>query len=141
MKLFYYTDMSSEFDSSFADALYWDSETNTLAILRDESTGCTLFYDDVPARIYYGMVDSNSVGRYYNENIRDRYYCHGTHYGVKFEAKEDLLPPSSEVRTPYVVRAIMEDTFFTKTPEEAARQMMKLYPGIDVKEVVVYVGS
>lgn len=37
--------------------------------------GGTYTFCNVPENIFNGLLDARSIGRYYDDNIRDRYQC------------------------------------------------------------------
>lgn len=58
-------------NSSWIDAIGYDYGSATLVILRND--GEELRYLDVPAHLAWQMLEADSKGKFYNENIRGEY--------------------------------------------------------------------
>jgi len=61
-----------EFDSTAVKRAEYDAKTAVLSLWFAESGG-PYDYFMVPARIFEGLCNAASKGRYFNQNIRDRY--------------------------------------------------------------------
>jgi hypothetical protein len=57
--------------SSNLRSIGYDSNTSTLEI--EFNSGAVWQYFDVPESVYYDMRNSDSLGRYFNANIRGQY--------------------------------------------------------------------
>ena len=58
--------------SSALEQVRYDNAAHTLyATFRD--TGRTYVYEHVPQELYDGLIFSDSLGRYFNAHIRDRF--------------------------------------------------------------------
>ena len=57
--------------SSMIRSMGYDSNTSTLEL--EFNNGVIWQYPDVPESIYYDMRNSDSIGKYFNANIRGQY--------------------------------------------------------------------
>ena len=57
--------------SSLIASLGFESETSTLEV--EFTSGAVWQYYDVPESVYYDMIGSESVGRYFHANIKRQY--------------------------------------------------------------------
>lgn len=60
--------------SSNLESCEFDSETGVLVI--DFVAGSTYKYKNVPANIYHGLLAAESHGKFFHENIRDKFPYH-----------------------------------------------------------------
>jgi hypothetical protein len=58
-------------DSSAIAEVEYDTEASRLRVVF--TSGAEYEYEDVPQDVYAGLLDADSVGRYFIDNIRDRY--------------------------------------------------------------------
>ena len=64
--------------SSNVDAVIWYEDRNTgrpVFSIRFLSSPKPYDFLGVPENVYYGMLQASSKGKYFNANIKDRYYC------------------------------------------------------------------
>lgn len=61
-------------ESSFLDKVGYDPETRTLAIQMKNSSDIYT-YSDVPAAVYEGLLEADSKGGYFVQQIKGRYPC------------------------------------------------------------------
>jgi len=59
--------------SSVIAALEYDSETNVLEV--EFRTGRLYRYFLIPPKVYEALLHAQSIGEYFNREIRDRYRC------------------------------------------------------------------
>lgn len=57
--------------SSMIRSLGYDSNTSTLEV--EFNSGAVWQYYDVPESVYYDMRNSDSIGKYFNANIREQH--------------------------------------------------------------------
>ncbi|MEZ5026733.1 MAG: KTSC domain-containing protein [Chitinophagales bacterium] len=57
--------------SSMIRSLGYDSNTSTLEV--EFNSGAVWQYYDVPESVYYDMRNSDSIGKYFNANIRGQH--------------------------------------------------------------------
>jgi hypothetical protein len=63
--------LSEEVDSSLIDRVSYDADTETLTITFDN--GHVYDYQDVPQKVYDGLMKAESKGRYFNQHIKGKY--------------------------------------------------------------------
>lgn len=88
-------------DSSFMKHVAWDEKTHNLIVTF--ASGSIWLYERVPQSVYKTLISSESVGAYFNKNIRNHYnstvvarvgkssviiYDKGEELGKKTEAQE-----------------------------------------------------
>ncbi|QQV92537.1 hypothetical protein SEA_MEGANTHEEKILLA_200 [Streptomyces phage MeganTheeKilla] len=131
---FDYTEMAVV-DSSFIDAVYYNTGTSELAV--SMLNGDTHFYADVPARVFYDMVDGPSAGAAYNREVKDQYtnIAGGPVHEVQFVEHE------VGVTKRFNVKAVVEfqQWFDAESAADAAKQMEKYmapnYGSVSITEV------
>ena len=62
-----------EVDSSFIHTVGYDKEKKRLEVIIDNDDERKYVYKNVSEYVYQNFLDSNSKGRYYNENIKGEY--------------------------------------------------------------------
>ena len=131
---FDYTEMAVV-DSSFIDAVYYNDKSSELAV--SMLNGDTHFYADVPARVFYDIVDGPSAGSAYNRKVKDQYknIAGGPVHEVQFVEHE------VGVTKTFNVRAVVEyqQWFTAESAADAAKQMEKYmtpnYGSVSITEV------
>lgn len=61
-------------DSTCFSAIGWDSGTGTLVVTFRDS-GASYAYDEVPKSVWTELKNADSMGGYYNKNIKGYYDC------------------------------------------------------------------
>ena len=61
--------------SSSIERVYYDAKERALKVVF-RATGKTYIYEGVGKDVYDALMEADSVGRYFNANIRDRYPFH-----------------------------------------------------------------
>lgn len=91
---FPYTDMS-DVDSSLATGIFYNSETHDLAIQMLTQYGPipSVIYEQVPYSTFAALVDSRSVGKTYNQFVKNSYKNKfgKTVYEVRYTNVEELV--------------------------------------------------
>jgi len=60
--------------SAALKSVFYDVKRHSLrATFRD--SGCSYVYEDVPLELYDALLFADSVGSFFNQNIRDRFVC------------------------------------------------------------------
>ncbi|XAO35362.1 hypothetical protein SEA_FRANCOB_198 [Streptomyces phage Francob] len=122
-------------DSSFIDAVYYNSKSSELAV--SMLNGDTHFYADVPARIYYSMVDGPSAGAAYNREVKDQYknIANGPVHEVQFVEHEGGVTKRFNVKA----AVVFQQWFDAESAADAAKQMEKYmapnYGSVSITEV------
>lgn len=131
---FDYTEMAVV-DSSFIDSVYYNDKTKELAV--HMLNGDTHFYGDVPAKVFYNMVDGPSAGAAYNREVKDWYtnIGNGAVHDVKFNDLEDGVTKRFNVKAVVV----FQQWFDAESAADAAKQMEKYmapnYGSVSITEV------
>jgi hypothetical protein len=60
-------------ESSAIDTIGYSRHLHALEI--EFHDGLIYRYEEVPTRVYHGLVSSESKARFYNKNIRGKYHC------------------------------------------------------------------
>jgi hypothetical protein len=68
-------------ESSFIKSVSWDENSETLFVEFNSKT--TWVYYNIPQDVYEEMMNSISVGSYFNKNIRDKYPSQRINYKFK----------------------------------------------------------
>jgi hypothetical protein len=108
-------------DSSFIDAVYYNTETEELAVAM--LNGDTHFYADVPAKVFYSMVDGSSAGAAYNREVKDQFtnIANGPVRDVRFVEHEEGVLKTFDVSGTSVVSG----TYQAESAAQAARMFVK----------------
>lgn len=131
---FDFTEMSVV-DSSFIDAVYYNSKTSELAV--GMLNGDTHFYGDVPASVYYSMIDGPSAGAAYNRQVKDQYknLGNGPVHEVQFVEHEVGVTKRFNVKA----AVVFQQWFDAESAADAAKQMEKYmapnYGTVSITEV------
>lgn len=132
---FDYTEMA-EVDSSFIDAVYYNAKTSEMAV--GMLNGDTHFYGDVPAKVFYSVIDGPSAGAAYNREVKDQFtnLGNGAVHDVKFYQYEEGVLKTYDVSGVSVVSG----TYQATSAAEAAKMFVKDASGylddVSVTEVV-----
>lgn len=132
---FDYTEMA-EVDSSFIDAVYYNAKTSEMAV--GMLNGDTHFYGDVPAKVFYSVIDGPSAGAAYNREVKDQFtnLGNGAVHDVKFYQYEEGVLKTYDVSGISVVSG----TYQATSAAEAAKMFVKDASGylddVSVTEVV-----
>lgn len=65
--------ISSYVKSSLVNLVEYNKYNRTLTVTFNN--GSMYAYDNVPMSKYYGLIDAESVGQYFNERIRNEHKC------------------------------------------------------------------
>src|ERR1044072_1157876 len=131
---FDYTEMAVV-DSSFIDAVYYNDKSSELAV--SMLNGDTHFYADVPARVFYSMVDGSSAGAAYNREVKDQYtnIAGGPVHEVQFVGHEVGVTKRFNVKAVVV----FQQWFDAESAADAAKQIEKYmapnYGSVSITEV------
>lgn len=63
-----------EVDSSCFSEVGYASDTETLYV-RFKDSGSLYRYDEIPSNIYRSLMNAESIGKYYNSDIKGKYPC------------------------------------------------------------------
>jgi hypothetical protein len=61
-------------DSTCFSSIGWDASTGTLVVTFRDS-GASYAYDEIPRSVWDGLRNADSMGGYYNKNIKGHYDC------------------------------------------------------------------
>lgn len=131
---FDYTEMAVV-DSSFIDAVYYNDKSSELAV--SMLNGDTHFYADVPAHVFYSMIDGSSAGAAYNREVKDQYtnIAGGPVHEVQFVEHEVGVTKRFNVKAVVV----FQQWFDAESAADAAKQMEKYmapnYGSVSITEV------
>lgn len=145
---FYYTDEYKTPDSSFVECLYYNNDDHLLAV-KFRGSGAAV-YKDVPRNMFIVLRSASSVGKMYNNHVKDTYDSAfgGTRYGINFlyaAAEEKTIAPAEKMPE-FVIRATVDfsSRISAPTPSEAVAEFkaQMIDAGFDesavnIKEVVV----
>lgn len=145
---FYYTDSYDTPDSSFVEGLYYNDSDNLLAV-KFRGAGAAV-YKDVPRNMFIVLRSASSVGRMYNNHVKDCFPSAfgGTRYGINFlyAAAEEKAVAPAEKMPEFVIRATVDfsSRISAVSPHEAVAEFkaQMAEAGFDegvvnIKEVVV----
>ncbi|WMI33565.1 hypothetical protein SEA_KENREY_203 [Streptomyces phage Kenrey] len=131
---FDYTEMAVV-DSSFIDAVYYNDKTSELAV--SMLNGDTHFYADVPARVFYSVVDGSSAGAAYNREVKDQYV--NIAGGPVREVQFVNVEPGINKRFQVIAVVRYQQVFDAESAADAAKQMEKYmapnYGNVQITEV------
>ncbi|QIQ63052.1 hypothetical protein SEA_MOAB_198 [Streptomyces phage Moab] len=131
---FDYTEMSVV-DSSFIDAVYYNAHTNELAV--GMLNGDTHFYGDVPAKIFYDIVDGPSAGSAYNRQVKDQFtnLGNGAVHDVRFYQYEENVTKTYDVAGISVVTGTFQATSAAEAAKMFVNDASRYLDGVSVTEV------
>lgn len=129
---FDYTEMA-EVESSFIDTVFYNDKTEELAVLM--LNGYTHFYGDVPARVFYSIVDGASAGAAYNREVKDKFknLGNGPVHDVKFVEHEVGVTKTFDIIGQYKISG----QFSAESAAEAARKFLDETKGYYGDNVII----
>lgn len=132
---FDYTEMA-EVDSSFIDAVYYNAKTSEMAV--GMLNGDTHFYGDVPAKVFYSVIDGPSAGAAYNREVKDQFtnLGNGAVHDVKFYQYEEGVLKTYDVSGVSVVSETYQATSAAEAAKMFVRDASKYLDDVSVTEVV-----
>jgi hypothetical protein len=151
---FIYTEESEVF-SSLASRVYYNADTLELAVEFKQSDGLAIYVDVAP-NVYQSLVNSSSVGDYYNRYIKNQYKNKfgSTVYNYSVTEKPktvfdsiSALDESNVAKSEYLVRGIMkfERRVSAESVEDAIEEFSSMLiedgydaDNVDIKQVVVF---